>query len=207
MAAALETRTGIIQEWGTPILQRKIPDSDKLNAALIAEVRKADEAEESLSLGMVSAHKAGFSILKSQSDAVNTLHRLIFEAADAMNRWCLGDNLADGVAGSMISEAWAVIYRTYGYHKLHLHHGSAWSGVYYVKTGDLPSGAGAIEMLDPRQAARPRCDTGGIRSIDPEPGMIIAFPSWLQHFVTPVEGSAERICIAFNVGFIRDTIV
>lgn len=206
MAVVLESRTGLIEEWGTPIFQRMTPESEKLNEALIDEVERADREEKPLSLSMVSAHKTGFSLLKSPSDAVVALHQLIFEAADTMNRWCMGDTLADEVADSMISEAWGVIYRTYGYHKLHLHHGSAWSGVYYVKTGDLPPGAGAIEMIDPRQASRPRSDAGGIRSIDPKPGMLIAFPSWVQHFVTPVEGSTERICIAFNVGFDREAI-
>jgi uncharacterized protein (TIGR02466 family) len=203
MAVALETRTGIIEQWGTPIYRRMVPNSNGLNAALAAEVATAEQTDEALSLGMVRAHKTGFSLLRSGSPAVAALHELIFEAADTMNRWCIGD-LADAVADSMISEAWAVIYRTYGYHKLHMHHGSAWSGVYYVRTGDPPAGAGAIEMLDPRMAARPRSDAGGLRMIDPKPGMLIAFPSWLQHFVTPAEGTSERICIAFNIGFDRE---
>ena len=34
---------------------------------------------------------------------------------------------------------------------------------------------------------------------DPEVGMMLVFPSWLQHFVDPFFGENERISIAFNV--------
>jgi hypothetical protein len=35
--------------------------------------------------------------------------------------------------------------------------------------------------------------------IDPIPGVMVLFPSWLQHFVHPFFGKGERISIAFNV--------
>ena len=34
--------------------------------------------------------------------------------------------------------------------------------------------------------------------IDPTPGLMVLFPSWLQHFVHPFFGKGERISIAFN---------
>lgn len=205
MAASLEQRIGIINQWSTPMYQQILDGADNFNDALIDEIAREGDAGASLSLGMVRAHKTGFSILHSDSGAIAELHNLIFKAAHTLNQWCIPD-LAEQVADSMISEAWAVIYKDYGYHKLHLHHGSAWSGVYYVRTGILTPGTGAIELLDPRQSARPQSSAGGLIRIDPKPGMLIAFPSWVQHFVTPVEGASERICIAFNVGFDREVV-
>jgi hypothetical protein len=34
---------------------------------------------------------------------------------------------------------------------------------------------------------------------DPEPGKLIAFPSWLMHSVQPHNGPRERISIAINI--------
>jgi uncharacterized protein (TIGR02466 family) len=198
-------RTGLRTSWQTPIYRRQIEDCESVNQALVKEIRGLEATGDSMSLGMVNAAKSGFTILRSSTDAVQTLHSWIFDAADQMNKWCIGDQ-ADLISDWMISEAWAVIYRSYGYHKLHAHHGSSWSGVYYVTTGNLAAGAGAIEFVDPRVGAL--VSDSSARStilLDPKPGMLIAFPSWLQHWVTPVEGSDERICIAFNVGFQEGT--
>jgi hypothetical protein len=35
--------------------------------------------------------------------------------------------------------------------------------------------------------------------IDPAPGLMIVFPSWLKHMVHPYYGTGERISVAFNV--------
>ena len=35
--------------------------------------------------------------------------------------------------------------------------------------------------------------------VHPHTGMLVLFPSWLQHAVRPYRGKAERISIAFNL--------
>jgi Putative 2OG-Fe(II) oxygenase len=35
--------------------------------------------------------------------------------------------------------------------------------------------------------------------IEPQPGMLLAFPAWLEHFVHPFFGEGERISVAINV--------
>jgi Putative 2OG-Fe(II) oxygenase len=68
----------------------------------------------------------------------------------------------------------------------------------------MKAGSGLIELVDPRPVA---AAAGQSRSpllpIAPEPGLLLAFPSWVQHWVTPYEGDDRRICVAFNVGFAR----
>ena len=34
--------------------------------------------------------------------------------------------------------------------------------------------------------------------VAPEPGMLVMFPSWLEHWVTPYRGKGQRISVAFN---------
>ena len=36
-------------------------------------------------------------------------------------------------------------------------------------------------------------------TIRPASGMLVLFPSWLQHALRPYRGAAERISIAFNL--------
>jgi len=34
--------------------------------------------------------------------------------------------------------------------------------------------------------------------VDPEPGQLVLFPSWLAHRALPYDGAAERIVVSFN---------
>jgi hypothetical protein len=35
--------------------------------------------------------------------------------------------------------------------------------------------------------------------VEPMPGLMVMFPSWLKHMVHPFQGLGERISISFNV--------
>jgi uncharacterized protein (TIGR02466 family) len=89
-----------------------------------------------------------------------------------------------------------------------------WSGTYYVDDGGItadPSLGGNFEMLDPRGTAPAifapnlayACDgglgAGATEWIRPRPGLLVLFPSWLQHQVRAYRGTRERISIAFNL--------
>ena len=112
----------------------------------------------------------------------------------------------DRYRGSISAVGWATICRAGNYHAPHIHPESAWSGVYYVETGDPDSEiplSGCLELLDPRPAA------GGINTpgdpfghpfrIAPVGGLLVLFPGWLTHWVHPHSGGRERIAISFNV--------
>lgn len=71
---------------------------------------------------------------------------------------------------------------------------------------------GEFEVQDPRGVApamyapkltfagRGGLAAGAAEMITPRAGMMILFPSWLQHAVRPYRGGGERISIAFNLG-------
>jgi hypothetical protein len=44
---------------------------------------------------------------------------------------------------------------------------------------------------------------GSAETIQPRPGLMIIFPSFLLHAVRPYRGPAFRISIAFNLGLYR----
>jgi uncharacterized protein (TIGR02466 family) len=91
-------------------------------------------------------------------------------------------------------------------HKLHSHPNNFLSGVYYVRTGE---GADTINFHDPRSQAsviRPpvveltgeNTDQVVVRVSD---GMLLLFPSWLEHSVDANRSDKERISISFNLMF------
>ena len=108
---------------------------------------------------------------------------------------------------------WAVVAPRYGFNRSHIHPGSLWSGVYYVKA---PDGAGRIIFTEPRtevrltqlefeRPGRERPESWEQVYFDPIEGRTILFPSWLVHEVEPnmctLEGNAgDRISVSFNIG-------
>jgi uncharacterized protein (TIGR02466 family) len=103
-------------------------------------------------------------------------------------------------------EAWANVNPPGASNVVHSHGGTYWSGVYYVRV-DAGEG-GELELHDPRApvidmhapALRFR-DAGGeqVVRVKPEAGMIVLFPAWLRHSVSPWRGEGYRISIAVNL--------
>jgi len=60
---------------------------------------------------------------------------------------------------------------------------------------------GQIQFEDPRGMAQIMGieDSMSVSlALQPEAGMLVIFPSWLQHFVHPFHGKSRRVSIAFN---------
>lgn len=91
-------------------------------------------------------------------------------------------------------------------HPLHSHQNNYLSGVYYVKA---PDGADSISFHDTRverQVIVPRYEeenqlTSTTVHVPVKSGVLIMFPSWLQHSVRPNPTEETRVSLAFNVMF------
>ena len=104
-------------------------------------------------------------------------------------------------------EGWMNVNRAGDFNVLHCHPGCFVSATYYVKLPAEMRG-GEIVFRDPRGPAvamyetpkieLPWVGTGTGIPYAPSTGMLILFPSWLEHRVEPFEGEGERISIAFN---------
>ena len=98
---------------------------------------------------------------------------------------------------------WAAINRRGHYNTTHVHPMSTWSGTYYVDIGDdAPDAPGGVLEFSHPITASPMTFFPGIlpsaRLVRPETGMIILFPSYLQHSVRVYGGERPRICVPFN---------
>jgi uncharacterized protein (TIGR02466 family) len=102
-------------------------------------------------------------------------------------------------------QAWANINRYGHYNKYHTHirNLNLWSGVYYIDTGtgrDNNATNARIAFADQHQV-KPRGRDEYVERyfVQPEPGLMLLFPSSLGHRVEPYNGSGNRITVAFNL--------
>ena len=96
-----------------------------------------------------------------------------------------------------LDSLWVNLLKSGGHHSGHIHPHSALSGTFYV---EVPAGSGAIRFEDPRlplmMAAPPRADA--FVSVEPKPGLLLMWESWLRHEVLAGSGRGERLSISFN---------
>jgi uncharacterized protein (TIGR02466 family) len=96
-----------------------------------------------------------------------------------------------------LDSLWVNLLKSGGQHSGHIHPHSIISGTLYV---EVPPGSGAIRFEDPRlplmMAAPTRPDT--FVTVQPRPGLLLMWESWLRHEVLPGSGRGERLSISFN---------
>jgi uncharacterized protein (TIGR02466 family) len=104
----------------------------------------------------------------------------------------------------MLDSLWINVMDKGGIHAAHIHPHSVISGTYYVA---IPKGAAAIRFEDPRLAmmmAAPPKRAKAARAnrtfvtVEPKPGTILLWESFLRHDVPPNAARGKRISISFN---------
>ena len=97
---------------------------------------------------------------------------------------------------------WSVVMESQGHQLPHMHPDGWISGVYYVKLpGEMRAATGEqdgwIEFGRPLReltgASQPR-----VKTLRPEEGGLVLFPSYFYHQTIPFESPEQRICIAFD---------
>jgi uncharacterized protein (TIGR02466 family) len=102
-----------------------------------------------------------------------------------------------------LDSLWVNVMKRGATHSGHLHPHSVVSGTVYVA---VPPGSGALKLEDPRLAmlmAAPlrlpdAPDLQPFVYVEPSPGAVFLWESWLRHEVMPSDAKEERISISFN---------
>jgi uncharacterized protein (TIGR02466 family) len=96
-----------------------------------------------------------------------------------------------------LDSLWVNLLKAGGHHSGHIHPHSVISGTFYV---EVPEGSGAIRFEDPRlplmMASPPRADA--FVTVEPRPGLLLMWESWLRHEVMPGAGKGDRLSVSFN---------
>ena len=103
-----------------------------------------------------------------------------------------------------IKSMWAIINEQAAWNQKHHHSNSDLSAAYYVCAHE---NCGDIVFYDPRPAPvykhpipkSPNNLNATVNSIKPEAGMLVLFPSYLEHSVNPNMSDKKRIVISFNI--------
>jgi uncharacterized protein (TIGR02466 family) len=103
-----------------------------------------------------------------------------------------------------LDSLWVNVMRKGAIHVPHIHPHSAISGTYYVA---VPPNSGAIRFEDPRlammMAAPPKKSNARVENrsfvdVEPKPGMLLLWESWLRHGVQANGARGKRISVSFN---------
>lgn len=200
-----DAATRSLHAWGTPVFQADF-DGTAHNPVLRQMILEAEKTDPDAALfGGINAIKSSAGLLQWEHPAIDWIKSRIRQAVTALMASELGD-AASQVRQGLRAEAWAVVYRGGGSLRPHIHHDSAWSGVYYVAAGDPDAAdAGWLQLLDPRPAAVATGASGGSHRIRPLPGRMVAFPGWLYHSVqATAAGDSLRIAVAWNVAYTEE---
>lgn len=151
-------------------------------------------------------YESGFDFVKYPSPAVEAwahwVKDCMFAASNNVNKkhWPAGLNIE-----IELHESWCHITRDGGYHDVHIHPNSTWSCIYYLDTGDMDPATknGLNRFYNPNNTMY--SDAGNLymsrdNSIDiiAEPGMLVIFPSWIQHSALPYRGRRDRFILSAN---------
>ena len=204
-----DTGKPVVLGFATPIFRYVWPEAETtpLNTALKAEVLARRERSSGTTISNVGGWQSTDDLMSWDLPELERLKEWINRAYGAIMFAELG---IEKFHSNFTVAAWANVNESGDYNRSHTHANNHWSGVYYVDLGkpdpDIKPN-GAIELIDPRSAISvqtlPGVDAPSTWTIQPRPGTMLMFPSWLRHSVLPYFGEGPRISIAFNL-LVRD---
>lgn len=179
---------------------------EAFNAALVSEIESHPSLRYS-ALNRSLTRGRSTEELFAQPEGAIASFRTVIEAAVA--RWKLAHPidpahpwLAQRPRRTRIG-CWANIMDRGGFHDVHFHPPGWLSGVYYPQVppgvGDGVSGhEGWIEFGRAYYMLQ-STDEPPVRLLQPQPGLIVLFPSWLGHRTIPFAEQDYRISVAFDI--------
>jgi len=197
-------KSSYINLFATPLIMHVLEDGPELNTLLQDRIM----AHAAKSPGVVKSNYGGWHSETGQLDfcgsAGQRLIRHVLAVADEATKRLQEEHGQQPGAVKWRLEAWANVNRNGEFNKVHVHSGSTWSGTYYVNAGDPtdPDSGTLLHLTDPCQGRSTTFLPDLNRSeiyINPRPGLIVLFPSYVPHMVFPHSGHGARISIAFNL--------
>ena len=185
----------------TPVWAREVVDYPRINGSILAVLAALEQDAVPMSRSNVGGWHSHDTLHKR--DDMAEIRRIIGTTCVGCATFMEFDFDSFEL---VIMEMWLNKNGPGDFNRAHIHPNAMLSGAYYVS---VPEGSGNIEFYDPVPA----------RLMTPYPikankpinaqaaeyaardGLLLIFPSWLQHAVQPNRSSEPRVSISFNVGF------
>ena len=191
----------LIDLWPTRILKRTLNAFDEPNSQLIKLIREMEKKKKNITTDYQQNN-----LLNLNQPCTNWLRSNINDAVVNYFKSTLINYAIDWQI-----HAWPNINRLGDYHDPHNHPHSYLSGTYYLKIPSNPeigrrpdNRPNHITLYDPRSGVN-------MSSIDkdlyvdpeftvlPQPGLLMLWPAFINHFVHPNFSQKPRISISFNI--------
>lgn len=198
--------------FSTPFIIDRLTDANTiaaLRASILAE-KKRDET--GVQISNIGGWHSNTKMLEWGGEAARSLGLKAMDLAND-NMHNLGGQ--QGREYGWVPEMWANVSGHGHANQYHTHPGCFWSAVAYIDDGyegDAdPKLGGELQLLDPRMPmvrmtaldlrlsepnGKPQNNEPMVR---PQTGLMVMFPSWLQHSVRGFYGNGTRISIAINL--------
>lgn len=212
--------TGI--HWPVPLGVHQLENAAQINptlARVFAAMRATDLAQQSQSGKASDVFYASHDQLLKRVQ-LPEFQSLISFIADSLQKTISQANSGVWPSGRMrlqlqIVGCWFQMQNGMAFHDVHTHGNCSWSGVYYVQCDELAKrqthptlGAmnGVTRFYGPytNWLSGAHMDIGNAYlqkntlDIEPEPGKLVVFPSYLPHKAMPYEGQQDRMIVSFN---------
>ena len=186
--------------FSTPIWATKIDNYERVNSEMSSYINilQKNDPQGVLKSNFKGWHSKDFNIKDEQPKKfIESISKYINTALTDMN-WDIDNQSVK------IKSVWAIINEQNAWNQKHHHSNSALSAAYYVAAYDK---CGDIVFYDPRPAPvhnhpiskSPNNLNATVNSIKPEAGMLVLFPSYLEHSVNTNLSDKKRIVISFNI--------
>ena len=202
MASEREWHEGFVELWPTVILQRKLGDADGPNRDLLRLINALDREHRDLTTDYLAPD-----LFNKDDPAVNWLRSQVNQSVIGYLRQVGIDYKVNWTV-----QGWPNVNRFGDYHDAHNHPRAYLSGTYYVKMpksreklknrSDLRPGC--ITLYDPRPGVNMNAIKGDPYvdpeyTVLPEPGMLLMWPAFINHFVHPNLSKETRVSVSFNI--------
>ncbi len=214
-AQEAKEKAGHVQSFfGVPLLRMCWPDIDGVNQSLADLILDLEARTPSVAQSNQGGWQSEKTLEQVRHPAIRELLSWIDIGTYMVMSDLVGEATVDELPEKWTVSAWANVNRSGHFNGMHYHVGGFWSGVYYValeqSSAENPQ-AGAIGFRSPSASGIIASNTRAPRSLQqafrqelclqPEPGLMLIFPSWLEHWVNPYVGETPRISVAFDVRF------
>ncbi len=208
--AANDLKAELRNLFPTPVATLLLPDAEAINRDLAVRIIARETSHPSTQHSNLGGWQSALDLPQWGGPMAARLLAAARGLADRLT----ADRQGRPVRPDWKTACWANVNRHGHGNEFHTHPGCFWSGTYYVDDAgiaDDPSLGGELEMQDPRGVAPAMYaplltfagpagpSLGASELLRPRAGMMVLFPSWLQHQVRPYRGTAVRISIAFNL--------
>jgi tetratricopeptide (TPR) repeat protein len=174
----------------------EVPEGWASFGAYLADLERAlDRLHGPLTHPIGQSLRGGSQTQRSLLDYPDPEIQALFRAIDAPVRRHMAA-LGEG-GGYEVAGAWSVRLNPHGRHENHVHQEGWLSSAFYVRLPEAKGREGWIKFGEPGTPTSPALEPGCW--IEPEPGMLVLFPSFMWHGTAPFSSDWTRLTCAFDL--------